>query len=161
MRIFKVIEIHHKDPFDMESIAVIRDENTQISLNVVINDHYVDSEPSHISGLYSKLEKGEYIQGELYLVLVSKTTPRGDTYFIQNRRITPDIGSPSFIGEFEIDSISNDSMTVLKYPNSDMLLKLESDYNLNESSECLKTIALRGELFLETIGYPNKEGVFK
>ena len=160
MRVYKIIDILHKDSFDMESVAVIRDEITKITLNVVVNDHYVDSQTNHISGLYSKLEKGEYIKGELYLVLVSKIARTGKTYFVQDRKITHNIGSPSFVGEFEFDHISKNPLVVLRYPNSDILLRIEMDYNIIDPDEFIETLALRGELFLETIGYPSNNGSF-
>ena len=109
---------------------------------------YSERNDWNIGDLHSKLTVGDYIRGELVLVLCHELLLTNKVYFEQNKQLKGNMYSLEFECELECDS-SIEDRNALIVPNRNYSLIM--DYGKPHEGTRVRLV---GEVYFETVGTP-------
>ena len=154
IREYIIVDCIYSDGFNPETIAMIRDAENDIVFSVVINDYSIKHIEEHKNDVFSHLNIGDHIKGELHIIYTRQIEIPNGKLWEQSIKINDKIISPHFEGKFEVLDIEPNGSILLQHPYWNSIIKTEPRVNIIVEN---KTVNLCGELYLETIGDAWKE----
>ena len=139
---------------DEEVIALVKDLESYDEFYVVINDYFLSHYPEHVWGSFKKLQIGDRIKGELVLINCQTMPLKNGCFFTQKKSFISSINyrlihSSVFKGQFEVLRKDKENPFSVKYPYGNYDMRVDENRMIAFNST---EIALRGELYLETVG---------